>query len=106
MFGTPRTRSIERFFFPEQPSPAPQYIVAAAKLILLPWDYLSTRICILDFDQAFLTDDAPREVPYLPVTYLAPESIFALTNSPAADVWGVHSVQSKVPNATFLERLC
>jgi serine/threonine protein kinase len=82
-------RDRSSIFFPEQSSPAPQYIVAAAKLILLPWDYLSTRVCILDFDQAFLADDAPHKVPYLPVTYLAPESIFALTNSPAADVWAL-----------------
>jgi serine/threonine protein kinase len=50
---------------------------------------LSTNLCILDFDQAFLTHDPPREVAYTPVIYLAPESIFTLTNGPAADVWAM-----------------
>lgn len=48
-----------------------------------------TKICILDFDQAFLAEDPPGEVSYIPVPYLAPESIFALTNTPAADVWAL-----------------
>ena len=88
LFGRPRTESID-YYFPERPSPAPQYVVRAADLTLLPLSYLSTRICIFDFDQAFLTSNAPHEVPFLPPTYLAPESIFTLTNGPAADVWAL-----------------
>jgi serine/threonine protein kinase len=76
-------------WFSEEPSPAPKYIVGAADLTLLPSSYLSTKICILDFDQAFLTATPPREVASLPPPYLAPESIFTLTNGPAADVWAL-----------------
>lgn len=58
LFGMPRTVSIERYF-PEKPSPAPQYVVGAANLALLPSTYLSARVCIFDFDQAFLSSNPP-----------------------------------------------
>lgn len=91
MVGTPRRLLVDEYFIPK-PSPGPQYVVAAADLTLLPVNYFSTKICILDFDQAFLTDDPPRHVSGTPAPYLAPESIFTLTNSPAADVWALGCV--------------
>ncbi|KAK3299901.1 kinase-like domain-containing protein [Chaetomium fimeti] len=82
MFGKPRVRPLDRRF-------GSPYVVAAADLTRLPVEYYSTKISILDFDQAFLTSNPPRKVAGIPASYLAPESIFALTNSPAADVWAL-----------------
>jgi serine/threonine protein kinase len=91
MLGRPRRRLVDEYFIPK-PSPGPQYVVAAADLTLLPANYLSTKICIMDFDQGFLTDNAPRHISWTPAPYLAPESIFTLTNGPAADVWALGCV--------------
>lgn len=87
-----RRVKVEDEDFIQKPSPGPQYVVAAADLTLLPVNYFSTKICILDFDQAFLADNAPRRISWTPAAYLAPESIFTLTNSPAADVWALGCV--------------
>jgi len=61
--------------------------VETANLTMLPPNFLSTSICILDFGLAFLIDSPPQSLSRTPREYLSPESIFALINSPAADVW-------------------
>ncbi|KAG7289902.1 hypothetical protein NEMBOFW57_006279 [Staphylotrichum longicolle] len=66
---------------------APISDVETADLAMLPPDFLSTNICILDFGLTFLADKPPRSLSKTPREYLSPESIFALVNSPAADVW-------------------
>lgn len=89
IFGRPRKVPLD-FFFPDQASsPAPSYAVRPVNLAWLPSAYLSTKIALLDFDEAFLTDDPPKGLSHIPREYLAPESIFALHNSPAADVWAL-----------------
>ncbi len=73
--------------FPDTPSPAPSYLVRPVYLGWLPATYFSREICIHDFDEAFFAQDAPGELPHIPIEYLAPEAIFALRNGPTADVW-------------------
>lgn len=65
----------------------PKSDVETADLAMLPPDFLSTNICILDFGLTFLADKPPRSLSKTPREYLSPESIFTLVNSPAADVW-------------------
>lgn len=77
----------------EEDSPHwPEFAYLNADLGLLPPEYFSTRLCILDFDQAFLANDPPRAISNIPLPYLAPESIFTLTNGPAADIWALGSI--------------
>lgn len=73
--------------FPASPSPAPPHLVRPVNLGWLPATYLSTNVCVLDFNEAFFTEDPTNELPHIPAEYLAPEAIFALRNGPAADVW-------------------
>ncbi|KAL2165772.1 hypothetical protein VTG60DRAFT_3851 [Thermothelomyces hinnuleus] len=70
----------------------PEFAYLNADLGPLPPDYLSTRLSILDFDQAFLASDPPKDVSNIPLPYLAPDSIFTRTNGPAADVWALGSI--------------
>ena len=58
-------------------------------LTLLPPNYLPSRLCILDFDEAFLTESPPPHLSRTPRQYLAPEAIFRLINGPAADIWAL-----------------
>ena len=82
----PQIQTLE-FFFPESPSPAPEYVVVPVDLGRLPSNQLSERLCIIDFDHAFRVGNAPKELSHVPHQYLAPENIFTLTNGPPADVW-------------------
>ena len=88
IFGPPRKVPLD-FFFPDQPSPAPSYAVRPVNLGWLPSAYLSTKLALLDFDEAFFADDPPRGLSHIPHQYLAPEAIFAVRNGPAADVWAL-----------------
>ena len=91
IFGEPRIKFVDQFFR-DQPSCGPQFAVAAVNLSRLPVEYLSTRLCILDFDQAFFMNSPPRGLSHVPPAYLAPESIFSLINGPEADVWALGSI--------------
>lgn len=71
------------------PSHMPDYAYEAVDLTLLPPDYLSSRLCILDFDEAFLTESPPPHLSRNLRQYLAPEAIFRLINGPAADIWAL-----------------
>lgn len=90
LLGPPDAYSLDRFF-PETEAlaPTPSYVVAAADFTLLPWSYISTTLCLIDFDHAYLTDTPPRELSHIPPDYLAPENIFDLINGPASDVWAL-----------------
>ncbi|KAK1767603.1 kinase-like domain-containing protein [Phialemonium atrogriseum] len=70
-------------------SRAPKYAVQAMDLAQLPSKYLSGKLYILDFDQAYPVRDPPRTLLGIPPRYLAPESIFELRNGPPADVWAL-----------------
>jgi hypothetical protein len=59
IFGPPQIQTLE-YFFPETPSPAPEYVVVPVDLGRLPSNYLSTRLSIIDFDHAFSTRNAPK----------------------------------------------
>jgi serine/threonine protein kinase len=102
IFGPPQIQTLE-FFFPEPPSPAPEYVVVPVNLGRLPSAYLSTSICIIDFDHTFSTSDAPKELSHIPYQYLAPENIFTLTNGPSADVWALGCIlyELRYPMALF-----
>ncbi|KAK3304743.1 kinase-like domain-containing protein [Chaetomium strumarium] len=88
LFGPPQIQTVE-FFFPESPSPAPEYVVIPVDFGDLPSNYLSTRLCIIDFDHAFSAENAPKQLSHIPYHYLAPENIFTLANGPPADVWAL-----------------
>ncbi|KAK3309878.1 kinase-like domain-containing protein [Chaetomium strumarium] len=102
IFGDPEWESLERYF-PDTPSPAPGYAVDTGKLTFLPAEYLSTAICIFDWDQAFFTEDPPRDLAHISPQYLSPEAIFNLNNSPAADIWALGSLpfHLRVPRLLF-----
>ncbi|KAK3304813.1 kinase-like domain-containing protein [Chaetomium strumarium] len=75
---------------PKQPGPrAPNYAVEAMDLTRLPSKYLSSKLYILDFDQAYLSHSPPRSLLGIPPRYLAPESIFEVRNGPPADIWAL-----------------
>jgi serine/threonine protein kinase len=78
-----------KYFHCEDPSFLPNYAYEAVDLTLLPPDYLSARLCILDFDEAFLRESPPPRLSRTPRQYLAPEAIFSLINGPAADIWAL-----------------
>jgi serine/threonine protein kinase len=80
----------------------PNFAFETAQLTRLPPEYLSTKLCVLDFDQAFLTEHPPGDLARIPVPFLAPESIFTLTNGPAADVWAFGSVLFNLRKSTRL----
>ena len=71
---------------------APRYAVEPVRLTRLPSAYLSDRLCVIDFDQAYPAEDPPRKLSQIPAPYLAPENIFALANGPPADVWALGCV--------------
>ncbi|KAK3936996.1 kinase-like domain-containing protein [Diplogelasinospora grovesii] len=102
IFGPPQIQTLE-YFFPETPSPAPEYVVVPVDLGRLPSNYLSTRLCIIDFDHAFSTRNAPKQLSHIPYQYLAPENIFTLTNGPPADVWALGCIlyELRYPMALF-----
>jgi hypothetical protein len=54
---------------------------------MLPPNFFSTSICILDFGLSFLTEKPPRGLSLTPRSYMSPESIFELVNGTAADMW-------------------
>ncbi|KAI1250835.1 hypothetical protein MGN70_007893 [Eutypa lata] len=68
---------------------APKYAVQSMDFTCLPSDYLSGELVILDFDQAYLTENPTSTLLGLPPRYMAPESIFELKNGPSADVWAL-----------------
>lgn len=82
------------------PNPGPKYAVKAIKLSRLPAEYMSARLCILDFDQSFMAHSPPQGLSHAPPAYLAPESIFSLTNGPEADIWALGSIlfRLRTPN--------
>ncbi|KAL1852410.1 hypothetical protein VTK73DRAFT_9224 [Phialemonium thermophilum] len=86
MLGEPRTEDVEHLFV-ETPSPAPRYLVDPIDLTLLPPDYLSTRICVLDFDHLYSCASPPQRLSGIPPQFLAPETIFELRYGPPADIW-------------------
>lgn len=88
IFGEPRRLFLDPCFR-DRPSPGPKYAVEAVELSKLPAEYLSTRLCILDFDEAFLANSPPPGLAHIPAPYLAPESIFSLNNGPEADIWAL-----------------
>ena len=89
-FGRPYLdESIKWYFQDMEQSPAPAYAVETVDLTLLPPEYLTSNVCIFDYDCAFLTEDPPKRLAYIEYDYLAPESIFTLTNGPEADVWAL-----------------
>jgi serine/threonine protein kinase len=88
IFGEPRRRSLDPCFR-DRPSPGPKYAVETVDLSRLPAEYLSTRLCILDFDEAFLANSPAAGLAHIPAPYLAPESIFSLTNGPEGDIWAL-----------------
>jgi serine/threonine protein kinase len=68
-------------------SRSPKYAVEAVDLARLPSNYLSSKLYILDFDQAYSSLKQPHSLLGITPRYLAPESIFELRNGPPADVW-------------------
>ncbi|KAK4246705.1 kinase-like domain-containing protein [Corynascus novoguineensis] len=88
ILGPPQIQTLE-YFFPEVPSPASEYVVVLVDLERLPANYLSTRLCILDFDHAFSVKNAPKQFSPIPYQSLAPENIFTLTTGPPADIWAL-----------------
>ena len=108
IFGPPQIQTLE-FFFPETketphaPLPAPEYVVVPVELGRLPSNYLSTRLRIIDFDHAFSTKTAPKQLSHIPYQYLAPENIFTLANGPPADIWALGCIlyELRYPMAPF-----
>ncbi len=88
LFGEPNTEPI-RALFKEIPCVGPKFATEAMNLGLLPPECLSTSLCLIDFDQAFLSKDPPIYLLGIPPMYLAPESIFELKNGPPSDVWAL-----------------
>lgn len=74
---------------PESESRAPKYAVQAINLGRLPSTYLSNKLYILDFDQAYSSQNPPCSLLGIAPRYLAPESIFELRNGPPADIWAL-----------------
>ncbi|KAK3368756.1 kinase-like domain-containing protein [Podospora didyma] len=67
----------------------PKYGVQPVDLSLLPPRFLSTKLCVLDFDQSFLVDNPPKDLARISPPYLAPEATFSLRNGPPGDVWAL-----------------
>jgi serine/threonine protein kinase len=101
LFGEPRTEDLKRWYSGDS-SCFPKLAFETAQLNRLPPDYLSANLCILDFDQAFLSEHPPKELAHIPVRFMAPESIFTLTNSPAADVWALGSILFNLRDPSYL----
>jgi serine/threonine protein kinase len=99
IFPKVRRQSLDAWF-QDSPSPGPKYAVKAIKLSRLPAEYLSTRLCVFDFDQSFMAHSPPQDLSHIPPAYPAPESIFSLINSPEADIWALGSIlfRLRTPN--------
>ena len=74
---------------PKSESRAPNYAVQAIDLTRLPSMYLSGKLYILDFDQAYSSQNPQRSLLGIGPRYLMPESIFELRNGPPAYVWAL-----------------
>lgn len=69
-------------------------------------DLLLDDICLIDFDQAFLTSRPPGKTLGTPVGFLAPEVAVGKPASPASDVWALgctilHIRSGSSPFSTF-----
>ncbi len=75
---------------------APKYIVEPMDLALLPPEYLTSKLTILDFDQAYPIQDPPCYLTGIAPQYMAPESIFEFKNGPPADVWALGCIMFRM----------
>ncbi|KAH8880792.1 kinase-like protein [Thozetella sp. PMI_491] len=73
----------------ESISRAPKNAVQAMDLSRLPARYLSSKVYVMDFDQAYTVEEPPSDLLGIPPIFLAPESIFELRNGPPADIWAL-----------------
>ncbi|RSL89497.1 hypothetical protein CEP52_014904 [Fusarium oligoseptatum] len=89
LFGEPRTGQLDTYSGDIPGPEAPRYIVGYLDFMSSEEDLLLDDICLIDFDQAFLTSKPPKEVLGTPVGFLAPEVAVGKSASPASDVWAL-----------------
>ncbi|KAI0845058.1 kinase-like protein [Daldinia vernicosa] len=89
LFGSPQTAPL-RTYSEDPPGPhGPEYIVVPLDFCSSATNVLSSKICIIDFDQSFTITRPPSERPGIPAKYLAPEVAVGRPASPASDVWAL-----------------
>ncbi|KAL9562939.1 hypothetical protein ACKAV7_012890 [Fusarium commune] len=81
---------------------APRYIVGNLNFTSAE-DLILDDICLIDFDQAFLTSAPPRKTLGTPPGLLAPEVAVGKSASPASDVWalGCSILQTRSGSSPF-----
>ncbi|RMD41612.1 hypothetical protein DV735_g3524, partial [Chaetothyriales sp. CBS 134920] len=91
LFRPPQTAPLQTYSGKPPRPHGPDYIVEALNFCSssATVNVLSSKICVIDFDQSFTTTSPPQELPGIPAKYLAPEVAVGLSPSPASDVWAL-----------------
>lgn len=86
LFGEPRIDTLETESGESSGPEAPRYIVGYPDFMSSGEDLLLDEICLIDFDQAFLSSTPPEKTLGTPPGFLAPEVAVGKPASPASDV--------------------
>ncbi|KAI9149293.1 Serine/threonine-protein kinase spk-1 [Paramyrothecium foliicola] len=89
LFGKPKWALLETCSGETHGPEAPRYIVGYLDFMSCEEDLFEDEVCLIDFDQSFLTSHPPKEVLGTPVGFLAPEVAVGRPASPASDVWAL-----------------
>jgi len=96
LFGYPQTDPVETYSRKPPRPHAPDYIVDSLDFCSSNTNMFSGEICIIDFDQSFISAYPPTRQPGIPAKYLAPEVAIGQLESPASDVWALGCIIFRV----------
>ncbi|KAI7765091.1 hypothetical protein LZL87_005804 [Fusarium oxysporum] len=102
LFGEPQRDGLGTISGEPTGVEAPQYIIGNLNFTSAE-DLILDDICLIDFDQAFLTSAPPRKTLGTPPGLLAPEVAVGKSASPASDVWalGCSILQTRSGSSPF-----
>lgn len=88
IFGRPLTDPIETCSGKPAGPSAPAYIVKPLDFCDSSTNLLTSRLCLIDFDQCFQNDQPPARIG-TPAIYMAPEVAIGQLPSEASDIWAL-----------------
>lgn len=102
LFGEPYTSDVKMASGEEVPNSAPRYLVDTADFSRLGPEYLTEKITLIDFSEAYRMSSPPSDLG-IPEEYLPPEVIFKSegTIGVGCDIWALactlYEIRSQIP---------